>query len=699
LVIPPPTATPPLPEPTIGPDTLAALRPLRAFGLGGARSVAIAPGGKILAVATTAGVALFELPALRHLRFDPIDGGAWQLAWSPDARQLAVAIRTQATQNSIAIYHVADGAVLATLPGDEPVWSHDGQTLAATVCQQACRTTLTRTDGTPAVTLDGGAPIFSPDSRTIITSAHPLGGDDNQAHYTTMLWSAEGRRLADLSGIYTQDFSPDSKIVAIASFGTDAQAATMIRRSADGGVIRTLAGGLPVFSHAGTLLAVTDGITVSIWKRQDLEAQGGQPLHTFTAPITEAGKYGNALSFSPDDQVLHAVLGHSLYSWRVVDGTPLGTVANAAAEGVAFEANGAILSLLAAGGDSPPTTSLIDTANGAAFYQGLGENISFGDDNTTIAVLPFDGPVRVLSRENPNGAEVDLPAYTGVAFSPDAQTIALSTHNTLSLWNVVDSTRKQELHTDMGSPVDELSGIGLRYSADGRLLMYESERNNIYEGISASAITWDVASGQQTHIAHSGFVQRSTQMQNTFFWAFSVESAAAFSYSAGNVEIQASTGLSLTVTTPVTATALAFSPGGALLAIGDAGGAVRLVNTADGSNAHMLRAGAAVRSLVFSPDGTLLAAPRADGAVPVWRMGDIEPMITLAGSPGDGKLIFTADNQLALVAGTRGIAFYHLPDGALLSTLPVEAGDIAIGPRRRLLAVLHNGRVMLWGIY
>jgi WD40 repeat protein len=693
----PPTITPPLPEPTIGPDTLAALRPLRAFGMGGARKLAIAPGAKVLAVATTAGVALFDLPALHHLRFDQIDGGAWQLAWSPDAQQLAVGARAKAAQESTIIYHVADGAVLATLPGDQPVWSHDGQTLATTLCQQGCRTTLTRADGTPAVTLDGGTPIFSPDSRTIVTSARPLG-PDNQVHYTTMLWSAEGRRLADISGIYVQDFSPDSQIVAISSFDTDAQTATMIRRSADGTVIQMLDGGQPAFSHDGTLLAVTDGATVTLWKRQDLEAAGGQPVRTFTAPITEAGKYGNALSFSPDDQMLHAVLGHSLYSWRVVDGTPLSTTANASAEGVTFDAHGAILRLVAAGGDAPPTTSLIDTAGGAAFYEGLASDISFGDDDTTIAILPFDGPVRVLGRGSPNGPEVDLPAYTGVGFSPDAQTMALSAHNTLSLWDVVDSARKQELHTDLGSMFDQVSGIGLRYSADGRLLMYEAQRDNIYEGISASAITWDVASGQQVHSSRPAFVERLTQMQKTFIWAFSVEGAAAFSYNAGHVEIQASTGLSVTVTTPVTVTALAFSPGSALLAIGDAAGAVRLVNMADGSNTQVLQAGAAVRGLFFSPDGTLLAAPRADGAVPVWRIGATAPIITLAGSPGDGKLLFTADNQLALVVGARGVAFYRLPDGALLSTLPTKAEDIAIGPRRRLLAVLHDGRVMLWGV-
>jgi WD40 repeat protein len=306
--------------------------------------------------------------------------------------------------------------------------------------------------------------------------------------------------------------------------------------------------------------------------------------------------------------------------------------------------------------------------------------------------------VRVLHRGGSNGPEVDLPAYTGVGFSPDAQTMALSSNNTLSLWDVVDSTRKHELRADMGSLFDQVSEIGVRYSTDGQRLLYESQRDNLYEGVSASAITWEVASGQQLHSSRLKSAERATQAQKVFAWAFSADGAAAFSHNAGYVEIQANTGLTVTVTTPVTVTALAFSPGGAQLAIGDAGGTVRLVNTVDGSNIQMLQAGGVVRALVFSPDGTLLAVPRSDGTVPVWRVGEPAPAVTLAGSPGDRKLIFTADNQLALVSSAHGITFYRMADGALISTLPTKAEDIAIGPRRRLLAVLYDGRVMLWGV-
>src|SRR5262245_41144553 len=54
----PPTATPPLPEAVITAENLAALRLLRTVGDGSVTDAAVAPGGKLLAVATSAGVAL-----------------------------------------------------------------------------------------------------------------------------------------------------------------------------------------------------------------------------------------------------------------------------------------------------------------------------------------------------------------------------------------------------------------------------------------------------------------------------------------------------------------------------------------------------------------------------------------------------------------------------------------------------------------
>src|SRR5206468_828346 len=100
----------------------------------------------------------------------------------------------------------------------------------------------------------------------------------------------------------------------------------------------------------------------------------------------------------------------------------------------------------------------------------------------------------------------------------------------------------------------------------------------------------------------------------------------------------------------------------------------------------------------FSPDGALLAVLAADGSALVWRIGESVPLATLAGITNDANLRFTVDNQLMLVGSYQSVAFYRLSDGALLYTLPAAAEDIAIGPRKRLLAVLHDGRVILWGV-
>ena len=79
-------------------------------------------------------------------------------------------------------------------------------------------------------------------------------------------------------------------------------------------------------------------------------------------------------------------------------------------------------------------------------------------------------------------------------------------------------------------------------------------------------------------------------------------------------------------------------------------------------------------------------------------MDDRHKLATLMAAPDDARLIFTADSRMAITAGPRGVAFYRLNDGILLRMLPIAADDIAIGPRRRLLALLHAGQVQLWGI-
>ncbi len=115
-------------------DTLAALRPLRTIGYGKAQAVAIEPGNTLLAVGTTAGVAWFELPSLRALRFDQIPGGVDSLAFQ-FGDQLFVAGPGGQQRMRVATGEILPPEFedLSWLGGDNPVFSPDGALVATSL--------------------------------------------------------------------------------------------------------------------------------------------------------------------------------------------------------------------------------------------------------------------------------------------------------------------------------------------------------------------------------------------------------------------------------------------------------------------------------------------------------------------------------------------------------------------------------------
>ncbi len=103
-------------------------------------------------------------------------------------------------------------------------------------------------------------------------------------------------------------------------------------------------------------------------------------------------------------------------------------------------------------------------------------------------------------------------------------------------------------------------------------------------------------------------------------------------------------------------TALAVSPNGAWVAVGDAAGTVTLRDGRDGSVAEILEDHArAVSALAFSPDGTLLASVAMDGRVLVRRLADGSVLTESAsgetGSYSFGCLAFRPDGSALLVGG------------------------------------------------
>lgn len=235
----------------------------------------------------------------------------------------------------------------------------------------------------------------------------------------------------------------------------------------------------------------------------------------------------------------------------------------------------------------------------------------------------------------------------------------------------------------------------LRYSADGRRLMLTGDSLILFGDYGAQLVAWDTQSGAVTQRWEAYLAQ-------LFAMSPSGQLCATLTtFDQGRIDTSYLLDLTRGITVPLELDALlsaaAFSPDGALLAVGDAAGAVRLLRADDGAPAGELTLGGGVLSLAFSPDGALLASQRVDGLVQVWRVGATQPLASMAAPPGD-QLLISADNQLLISGGQAGVAFYRLETGQLLHRLDVAADDLAIGPRGRLLAILHAGQAQLWGI-
>jgi dipeptidyl aminopeptidase/acylaminoacyl peptidase len=95
----PPTATPlptpsptplptptPTPRPPIAPETASQIHPILRLGKGWIGELAFSPDGRLLAVASSIGVYLYETATLQEVRYLPTESWMWDAAFSPDGR-------------------------------------------------------------------------------------------------------------------------------------------------------------------------------------------------------------------------------------------------------------------------------------------------------------------------------------------------------------------------------------------------------------------------------------------------------------------------------------------------------------------------------------------------------------------------------------------------------------------------------------
>lgn len=274
--------------------------------------------------------------------------------------------------------------------------------------------------------------------------------------------------------------------------------------------------------------------------------------------------------------------------------------------------------------------------------------LAMSGDGNRLAAAGEDGAIRLWSPRDGNLLET-LTGYqadaNSVAFSPDGMILASAgMDGQVLLWQLTSSEIITLTHlTDVPAP---LSGVAFHPSGD-----LVAAGNGLASG---SAAVWNTAGDLQWRLeGHSG-VAHAVQFSPDGAWlavavgAAGRGAATVYLYDAASRQMVRSFG---ETEAAATATSLAFSPDGTMVAAGYDLGYLEVWAVATGESVYRLEElGAAVQSVAFSPDGRTLAAGRADGNVGLWDAGSGRFLRTLEGHSGavnglafrpDGYLLFS----------------------------------------------------------
>jgi len=429
-------------------------------------------------------------------------------------------------------------------------------------------------------------------------------------------------RIADSPGIVQSvSVSPDHRLLAAAGAdgtlrlwnvtvpGHPSPVATLVRANGQDPLYTA------AFSPDGkTLAAAGAGHVVRLWNVSD-------PAHPVSVgqPLTGPSNTIYSIAFSPDGATLAAASADkTVRLWNVADpahAVPLGqplTGPTGYVESVAFSPDGKTLA--AAGADK--TVWLWDVANPAQPFPYYG--------------MPLTGPAAMV---------------TAVAFSPDGKTLAAASQDDkVWLWTLDAGTTTATQDGTLTGATDWVNAVA--FSPDG---------TSVAAGTAdAGVLIWNRASRDR--------ITTLPRPQPVTSIAWDGSGRLVSGDADGTVSLW-------TMPSPVLATAdktttVAYSPNGAMLAVG--GQDVQLWNAASRTRVatHSLAGGTVVNGLVFSPDGRIIAAAYSDHTVGLLSASTLAPL----GAPF----------QVTATGNAETVAFS--PDGTVLAT----GGD--------------DGTVRLWSI-
>jgi WD40 repeat protein/serine/threonine protein kinase len=535
---------------------------------------------------------------------------------------------------------------------------------------------------------------FSPDGKKMATGC---------ADGFTRIYEVPGGNLLAVTAtqernVWRVKFSPDGKFLATAS-GDMKSTSAKIWDAETGAEILSLIGhtarvrGID-FSPDGKLIATgsRDG-TIRIW-----DAESGMELKKFAVEETGTLVETNDVQFTPDGKTLITVNMSGTRAWEVSSGNVLFNLDKTqSAFSVAVSPDG---KLFAQGGSSS-LIYIYDAVTGKqistiAGHEGAIQQISFSPDGKLIASASSDRTVRFFDARS--GVEVqNLKAHLSeawsIAFSPDGKFIATSgTDFKAFLW---DAAEVMKTSSFIFGAYNNEGWLPISADRTKAAVTYYVASENIEE-----QIIWDVS-------AQKRIVTFSSEISDIESRAFSPD-GAILAIGHRNGEIVFRNGTSGAEIRRFKAhddrtSGLAFSPDGKRLVSGGYDGAVKIWNTEDASLIRQLCSfESRVKTLGISPDGSTVFAASLDTIAKLFNLetGEIvaeigkrrKPFLSVAFAP-DGKTFAIGDADGI-------IEIRRASDGKLLETLTGTAGHVQAltytPDSRRLASASLEGVIRLW---
>ncbi|HYF64940.1 MAG TPA: hypothetical protein VD886_19100 [Herpetosiphonaceae bacterium] len=488
-----PTATPAFPEQQITAESVGQVELLRTVGFGQAQDAAFSPDQSLLAVATSGGIVWYELPGLRHLRFDPIAGGVHYIRFI-DGQTIEAIADPLFGDGRVEQRRVADGGVIESRSQTNPTpdWSQTVESPAGDILASFLPPDSVPT---PGVTITRPAA-----NATLYEDSETLRIDFAADNATVALVTERGDvRVLDLpSGQHSEvalpgysaaAFSPDGQALVTAGrdltfwdvvsgeetqreplpfysyFGMDGTSQRILY-SPDGSAL-TVDGSYGVFEgevRSGSTWKVGPG-GAEFADNSSIGGKGIMNYDTYVGAISPAGRDG---AFTSDGTTLeiyrNGALSHTL-AWAEQ------------ISGLAFSPDGATLAV----GDKQGGVRLVvveDGSVGETFgTAGDGLSFAFSPDSALLAVGGAQGGVELIAVSD--GSVRHTVAIGGAAarlsFSPDGRRLAIRGED--AAITVVDLAAAEVVAIVPGA--EGSSGGRLVFSADNSLLL-ESDGDQVH---------------------------------------------------------------------------------------------------------------------------------------------------------------------------------------------------------------------------